>query len=166
MSIEELRGEISIFIAESPQWFDEMNSIAKICHPREVPLSEYEHGTAIIALETPGLLAEAFKYMPKLKLAVAWNTEQFSRRGKLDEFVKACQTILSVMSEGVKLEIWDYSEWNVIQLQEKLRQLDIDITVRVQKTASEQDICALRVLLETTPKKYDFVCIGVAVSTS
>ncbi len=98
--------------------------------------------------------------MPKLKLAVAWNTEQFSRKGKLDEFLKACQTVISVMAEGMKLEIWDYSEWNVVQLQEKLEQEDIDITVRVQKTASEQDVCALRVLLETTPKKYDFVCIG------
>ncbi len=74
------------------------------------------------------LLVEAFKYMPKLKIAMAWNTEQFSRKGKLDEFLKACQTVISVMAEGVKLEIWDYSEWNVVQLQEKLEQEDIDIT--------------------------------------
>jgi glycosyltransferase involved in cell wall biosynthesis len=146
-----------IFISDAPHWFDEIVN-TQIRHPQDVPFSEYENGTAIIALEKPGLLSEAFKYMPKLQLAVAWNTEQFSRTDKLHEFVDACQSILSVLPEGVKLEIWDYSEWNVVQLRKKLGREDI--TLRVQKTTSEQDVCALRVLLETTPKEYDFVCIG------
>lgn len=151
----------TVFISQYPCAHQEIATAINAKPYKLIGLETFRAADRIVALVDPSLLVQVLKDLSctehKIRVYVAWNTEQMTRVNLPEQFVDSFNKLRLALKAGDSAEIWDYSAWNATELK---RYVDPEVNIRVVPTTTAPEVEKLKELLKSTPKLFDFAFVG------